>query len=85
LTYEFSRSNQIFQQHFGKLNKYPLGWKSGLVVSKLDSWLEGHGFKSHPIIDGNGVKAMPWSIPAPNPGSYNNWKERKYRKPNGAH
>jgi len=25
-----------------------------------------------PMLDGNGVKAMPGSIPAPNPGSYNN-------------
>jgi len=24
------------------------------------------------MLDGNGVKAMPGSIPAPNPGSYNN-------------
>jgi hypothetical protein len=31
--------------------------------------LEGRGFKSHPILDGNGVKAikaMPGSIPTPN-------------------
>jgi len=34
-----------------------------LVVSKLDT--------SHPILDRNGVKAMPGSIPAPNPGSLN--------------
>jgi len=27
---------------------------------------------SIPMLDGNGVKAMPGSIPAPNPGSYNN-------------
>ncbi len=33
--------------------------KFGLVVSKLDSQFEGHGFKSHQILDGNGVKAMP--------------------------
>jgi hypothetical protein len=45
------------------------GRKSGLVVSKLDSRLESRGFKSHPILDGNGVKAMAGSIPAPNPGS----------------
>jgi len=45
--------------------------KSGLVVSKLDSRLEGHGFESYPILDGNSVKAMPGSIPAPNPGSLN--------------
>jgi len=41
--------------------------KSGQVVSKLDSRLE-----DHPILDGNGVKAMPGSIPALNPGSFNN-------------
>ncbi len=33
-----------------------------LVVSKLESRLEGRGFESHPILDGNGVKAMPRSI-----------------------
>ena len=47
------------------------GRKSGLVVSELDSRLEGRGFKSHPILDGYSVKAMPGSIPAPNPGSFN--------------
>ncbi len=30
---------------------------------------------SIPVLDGNGVKAMPGSIPAPNPGSYNNCKK----------
>ena len=60
-------------------NEYFIGWKSGLVVSVLDSWLEGCEFKYPPILDGNGVKAMPGSIPAPNSGSFNNWKERKYR------
>jgi len=30
--------------------------------------LEGRGFESHPMLDGNGVKAMPGLIPAPNPG-----------------
>ncbi len=48
-----------------------LGRKSGLVVSKLCSKLEGRGFKCHPILDGNGVKAMPGSIFAPNHGSFN--------------
>ncbi len=42
--------------------------------SKLDSQLEGHGFKSHPILDGNGVKAIPGLIPAPNYGSFENQK-----------
>jgi len=28
--------------------------------------VEGRGFKSHPIISGNCVKAIPGSIPAPN-------------------
>ncbi len=32
---------------------------------------------SHPMLDGSGVKAMPGSIPAPNPGSFNNWKRKK--------
>jgi len=29
------------------------------VVSTLNSQLEGRGFKTQPILDGNGVKAMP--------------------------
>jgi len=41
------------------------------VVSKLDSKLEGCGFESYPILDGNGVKAMPGLLSAPNPGSFN--------------
>jgi len=49
-----------------------LGRKSGLVVSKLDSRLEGRGFESRPILEGNVVKAMPGLIPTPNPGSFNN-------------
>jgi len=43
-----------------------------MVVCKLESQLEDRGFKSHPKLDGNGVKAMPGLIPAPNPGSFNN-------------
>ena len=46
------------------------------VVSKLESRLKDRGFESHPMLDGNGVKAMPRSIPEPNPESFNNWKER---------
>ncbi len=62
------------------------GWqKSGLVVSKLNLQLEGCWFESLPMLDGNGVKAMPGSILAPNPGSFNNLKERKYKLPNWAH
>jgi hypothetical protein len=30
---------------------------------------------SNTILDGNGVKAMPRLIPAPNTGSFNSWKE----------
>jgi hypothetical protein len=45
--------------------------KSNLVVSKLDSKLEGGGFESYPMLDGNGVKAMAGSITAPDPGSFN--------------
>jgi len=48
------------------------GRKSGLVVSKPDSQLEGTGFKSHPMLDGNGVKVLPGSLTAPNPGSFHN-------------
>jgi len=47
------------------------------VVRKLDSQLEGRGFETHLMLDGNGVKAMPGSITKPNPGSFNNWKEIK--------
>jgi len=47
------------------------------VVRELDSQLEGCGFKSHPMLDENGVKAMPGSIPAPNPGSFINEKRKK--------
>jgi len=46
------------------------------VVSKLDSRLEGRGFKSPPMLDGNGVKSMPGSISAPNPGSLTNGKRK---------
>jgi len=31
--------------------------------------LEGHGIDPRSMLDGSGVKAMPGSIPAPNPGS----------------
>jgi len=41
-----------------------IGKKSSLVVSKLDSQLEGRGFESHPILDGKCVNAMPGLIPA---------------------
>ncbi len=51
-------------------------WSSGRV---LGSWLEDRGIDPHPMLDGSGVKAMPGLIPAPNPGSFNNWKEKKYR------
>jgi len=44
------------------------GRKSGLVVIVLDSQLQGHGFKYHTILDGNGVKAMLGSISATNSG-----------------
>jgi hypothetical protein len=47
----------------------------GLVVEH-----SAHDWKvmgSIPMLDGNGFKAMPGSIPAPNPGSFNNWKRMK--------
>jgi len=47
------------------------------MVIKLDSRLEGRRFESHPILDGNGVKAMPGLIPAPKPGSFNLKKLKK--------
>jgi hypothetical protein len=46
------------------------------VVGKLNSQFEGHGFEYHPILYGNGVKAMPGLISAPNPGSFNDCKEK---------
>jgi hypothetical protein len=49
------------------------------VVSKLDSRLEGRGFKSRPMLDGNSVKSMPGSISAPNPGSLINGKRKKMK------
>jgi hypothetical protein len=61
------------------LNIFLWGQKSGLVVSILNSQFEFRGFESHSRLDGNGVKAMPGSIPATNSGSFNNWKEIKYR------
>jgi hypothetical protein len=57
--------------YLNALTPKKLGRKTGLVVSKLDSRLEGLGFESHPILDGNVVKAMPGLIPTPNPGSFN--------------
>ncbi len=36
--------------------KINYGRKSGLVIAKLDSRLEGRGFKAHPILGGNGVR-----------------------------
>jgi len=51
-------------------------WSSGRV---LGSPLEGRGIDPHPMLDGSGVKAIPGSNPAPNPGSFNIRKERKYR------
>jgi len=41
-------------------------WSSGRA---LGSRSEGRGFDHCPMLDGSGVKAMPGSIPAPNPGS----------------
>jgi len=39
--------------------------------------VEGSNLVSSKILDGNGVKAMPGSIPAPNSGSSDN--KKKYR------
>ena len=43
--------------------------KSGLVGSALNSLSKsrGYGFESHSILDRYGVKAIPGSIPVPNP------------------
>jgi len=51
-------------------------WSRGRV---LGSRLEGRGINPLPMLDGSGVKAMPGLIPAPNSGSCNIRKERKYR------
>ncbi len=53
------------------------------MVRKLDSQLEICGFESHPIPDENGVKAMSGLIPAPNPGSFNNFKRKKTQDAKG--
>jgi hypothetical protein len=58
-----------------------LGRQTGLMVSKLDSLLKGCGIECHPIRDGNGFKAMPGLISAPNSGLDIKGKERKYRYP----
>jgi len=60
--------NQGFVQ---KLNTYFIEakpWSSGRV---LGSWLKGCKIDPRPMLDWSGVKAMPGSIPAPNPGSFN--------------
>jgi len=49
------------------------------MVSKVDLRLEGRGFESHPMLDGNEVKAMPGSISEPNPGSLINGKRKKIK------
>ncbi len=46
-----------------------IGQKSSLVVSVLNSCLVDCGFESHPMLDGNCVKAMPGYTTAPNSGS----------------
>jgi len=61
-----------------------MGRKPGLVDSKLDSRLEGRGFKSCLILrtlDGNGVKAMPGRVKYPILVYSIQYlkKERKYR------
>jgi len=38
--------------------------------------MKGRGFKSHPMLDGNGVKAMSGSISAPNPGFFNQKRKK---------
>jgi hypothetical protein len=50
------------------------GRKSGQVVSELSSQSKGCGFESclilYKILDGNGLKAKPGSIPVPKSGSF---------------
>jgi hypothetical protein len=60
----------IFLSKFTASYKNIVGRKSGLVVSELDSRSKGCGFKSCliQILDVNGLKAMPGTIPAPNSG-----------------
>ncbi len=51
-----------------------ISWAQVQSVSICDSWLIGCGFESrlvvYKILDGNGLKAMPGLIPAPNSGSF---------------
>jgi len=55
------------------------------VVIVLDSQLQGHGFKYHTILDGNGVKAMLGSISATNSGWFDNLKKENIGSQNGTH
>ncbi len=60
------QSNLVTQNSIGPERK------SGLVVSELDSQSKGCGFKSCliKILDGNGLKLMTGSIPAPKSGTF---------------
>ncbi len=53
-------------------------WSSGRA---LGSQSEGRGFDPHPMLDGNGIKAMAGSIPTPNPGSLNKIQAAKWGTP----
>jgi hypothetical protein len=54
------------------------------VVSGLNSRSKGCGFESclvlYKILDGNGLKAMPGSIPAPNSGLFIRKEKEKNKK-----
>ncbi len=60
------------QSWLGKGWRFKKGYKwklwCGLAVA-LGSQSEGRGFDPLPMLDGNGVKATPESIPTPDSGS----------------
>ncbi len=61
-------------RQFHEIGESPVKWGN-----KLDSRLEGRGFKSCPILDEVGFKVMPGSIRLPNPSSIIK-KEQKERE-----
>jgi hypothetical protein len=78
---------RLSSDEFNFINILTDGCKSGIVVSELDSQSKGCGFESRliQILDGNGLKAMPGSIPAPNSGSFMEKYENICSKPTKKH
>ena len=51
----------------GVMSKSTVLWVANLTHNQMVR----RRFESHSIQNGNGVKAMPGTIPVPNPGSFN--------------